>query len=803
MEPHFSFGSWINRRRRSLALTQNELAQRAGYSVVTIRKVEAGDLRPSVELAQQLAEALKITPEQRKGFVQFARNEFDPEPPPLEALTPPIAPWSLPQPPPTNVPTPLTSLVGREQEVTEIVNLLLRPDIRLVTLTGVGGTGKTRLSIEVARRIYEGASGGDGASGAHLDVKDGVFFVDLASLREPDLVLSAIVHSLDLRGQGGPSLLDMLRERLRGKNLLLVLDNFEHLIAAATTITDLLRTTPGLKIIVTSRRSLRLRGEREYAVLPLMAPEPTPFTDWLNLAQCEAVKLFIQHTLYIKPDFAATVEHIQAVAAICHRLDGLPLAIELAAAKMKVFSPQMLLQRLDRRLPLLNVGTRDLPERQQTMQNTIAWSYDLLTAPEKTLFARIAVFAGGCTLAAAETVCNTDSAIAMDVLDGLSSLVDQCLLQVETSVTEPRFIMLQTIQEFALERLCESGEEELIRRQHARYYLYVTSGIDPKARDGKLAVEFKQLVSEQDNLRSALQWCLLYDEPKWALQLAARLSGFWEFFGDLSEGHRWLSHALSAAQSLVPDAAWADALYGCGTLLLRQGNHDEAARFLYATLTFWQTVGDQWGIAHVFNYLAILFLEKGELQAATKYLLSALSLFRELDFKTGVGISIGNLALVSLMAGDYEEGQRLAQEAMEIICNLDDALYMGMASGTLGLSLLFCGDAKGARQFLVTSIRQMAELGERWWLGYAVMMLAMVAIAQEEPIRAARLLGAAATLRELRHGAVAPVLRPALENTIATVQKALGAEIFSARWQEGARMTLEQLLVYIATTDTT
>jgi predicted ATPase len=413
--------------------------------------------------------------------------------------------------------------------------------VRLLTLTGPGGTGKTRLGLQVAADLLE-------------DFESGVFFVPLEALRDPTLVASSIARTLGLQDRAGQVLLDSLRESLQDKQMLLVLDNFEQVVAAAPLVAELLAACPRLKCLVTSRVVLRLRGEHEFPVPPLDLPDPRHLPAMDTLSQYAAVELFIQRALALKPDLRVDNATAPAVVAICVRLEGLPLAIELAAARIKLFPPQALLARLGRRLELLRGGTRDMPERHQTLRHAIAWSYDLLEAGEQALFRRLAVFAGGCTLEAAEVVCQAVHAPAagpgqsLEVLDGVASLVDKSLLRQQAQVSgEPRFRMLETLCEYGLECLTASGEEPAVRRAHADYYRVLVEAAEPALTGPAQEAWLEQLEAEHDNVRAALRWAEESGEAEMGLRLAGALCQFWLIRGHLREGQEWFARLLGLA----------------------------------------------------------------------------------------------------------------------------------------------------------------------------------------------------------------------------------------------------------------
>ncbi|HSH78927.1 MAG TPA: adenylate/guanylate cyclase domain-containing protein, partial [Herpetosiphonaceae bacterium] len=433
---------------------------------------------------------------------------------------------------PNNLPVQSTPLIGREQAVAALRDLLLRPGVRLVTLTGPGGTGKTRLGLQVAADLLD-----------HFE--HGVYFVNLAPISDPALVASAIAQPVAVREHGGKPLLESLKDYLRDKHLLLLLDNFEQVTAAAPLVADLLAAAPRLSVLVTSREVLHLYGEHDVAVLPLTLPDPGHPMPLERLTQYEAVRLFIERAQAARSDFAVTNENAPAVAEICYRLDGLPLAIELAAARIRLLPPQAMLQRLTSRLRLLIGGARNLPERQQTLRGAIAWSYDLLEQDEQTLFRRLAVFVGGFGLDAVEAVCNVPGDLDVDVLDAVESLVGKSLLREAAAADEPRLGMLETIREYALERLDQGGEADETRRRHAAYFLQVAEEAEPQLAGRQQIAWLNRLELEHDNLRAALRWAIDCGDAATALRLVGSLSRFWHDRGYAGEGRQWLAQALA------------------------------------------------------------------------------------------------------------------------------------------------------------------------------------------------------------------------------------------------------------------
>src|SRR5829696_5546433 len=462
-----------------------------------------------------------------------------------------------------NLPLQPTPLVGREKEVSEVCDLLRGEATRLLTLTGPGGTGKTRLALQAAADLLD-------------EFSDGTFFVQLATLTEAELFISAVAETLGVKETGELPLGESLEDYLDQRQLLLVLDNFEQVLGAEPTVTELLTAAPGLKVLATSRTPLRLYGEKEYAVPPLSVPDVRHLPDLKTLSQYEAVRLFIERAKSAKVDFEVTDESAPAVAEICVRLDGLPLAIELAAARIKMLPPKAMLKRLGSRLKLLTGGARDLPERQRTLRATIEWSHALLDEGERVLFGRLAVFSGGRTLEAIEAICDAEGDLPVEAFDGLSSLLAKNLIrQEEGPGGEPRFVMLETVHEYAREKLGESSEAEEIKRVHAQYFLTLAEEADPELRGQDQLEWLERLEAEHDNMRAALSWALGCKEAEVALRLGGALWWFWWMRGYYSEGRRWLPEALAMDGRGSPEVR-AMALAGAGALAEEQGDYDRA-----------------------------------------------------------------------------------------------------------------------------------------------------------------------------------------------------------------------------------
>jgi predicted ATPase/class 3 adenylate cyclase len=597
---------------------------------------------------------------------------------------------------PNNLPVQPTPLIGREQEVTAIGQLLSQEDVRLLTLTGPGGMGKTRLGLQVAAELSDLFPGG-------------VFFVDLSALRNPKLVVPTIAQTFGLSEGGGQSLLERLKAWLDMKQLLLLLDNFEQVADAALEVAALLAACPQLKAMVTSREVLHVRAEREFSVPPLELPElphPARLPDLVALSHCAAVALFIQRARAVKPDFQLTATNARAVAEVCIRLDGLPLAIELAAARMKVLPPQALLARLDQRLAVLTGGARDVPARQQTLRNTIEWSYNLLDEEEQRLFRRLSVFVGGCTLEATEAIysaLDNDSDGAGQVLDIVASLIDKSLLH-QTEKEEPRFMMLETIREYGLEALSAGGEMQVTRQAHADYYLRLSEEAEPELGGPEQVAWLERLERERDNLRAALHW-FLEDEgtelsPEMALRLAAALERFWVIRGQRSEGRTELSRALARSEG-VAALVRAKALLAAARLAFVQGDYDQGEALAQESLALFRQTGNTRGIALSLDRLGVAAWRRGNFAQARSLMDEDLSLFKEVGDKVRVAWSLFTLALLESKQGEYARARVLLEESLAMHKEVGNKRGMAASLSQLaGVLLVSQGDQAKAQALL-------------------------------------------------------------------------------------------------------
>jgi predicted ATPase len=726
---------------------------------------------------------------------------------------------------PTNLPVSRTGFVGREKEAAAAKELLLRQDVRLVTVTGPGGIGKTRLAVEVASGVIERFPGG-------------IHFVPLSPISDPSLIASVIVQTLGIGEAGGLSPLEILKKNLEHSlcaPMLFLLDNFEHLVQAAPTVAELLTMSPNLKILVTSRAALHVYGEHEFPVPPLALPHSRSMPSVEVLSQYPAVALFVQRAIAAKPDFELNRENASAVAEVCARLDGLPLAIELAAARVKVLSPSALLTRLASRLQLLTGGARDLPRRQQTLRAAMDWSYDLLNAAEQKLFRRLSVFVGGCSLEGIEAVCDTKGDLNVDLLDGMASMVDKSLLQqVERANGETRFVMLETIREYALEKLKASGEEALAKRAHAAYCLVLAEeeATEPSGAQGTGWLE--RFALEHDNFRAGLEWLTETGDAEWGLRLGTALFRFWEIREYLAEGRERLGRLLKLAGAAAPTKSRTRALFAAGVLAGEQGDYASAEKLISESQNIARELGDNTGVAVSLNALAVFARDRGNVATARALFEESLALWRELGDLQAVARALSNLANVVKLQGDYDRARSLYAECLSIFRGLGDRTGVAWSLNYQGDVARDQGDSAAARTLYEEGLAIFRDLGDRWGIagtladlgslareqrdypsahsmyresiiifheldhkrGIARLLecFACSAAAQFRAECSLRLAGAAAALRQNIGAPLTPAEQVKLEASLDPARQAMTNRAGGTAWLEGWAMTFEKAI---------
>jgi len=765
-----SFGQWLKQRRRALDLTQAALAQQVWCSPETLRKFESGQRRPSREMAQLLAEKLYILSEEQSGFIQFARTGQ------TDTVFHP-APVRFRQP--NNLPIPSTPLIGRGDDVANAIRQLSRETTRLLTLLGPPGIGKTRLSIAIAHQMLD-------------DFADGVFFVAFAPISDPTLVPATIANALGLQEMGPLTSLERLKGHLHEKQILLVLDNFEQIVTAAPCIADLLSASSWLKILVTSRAPLRIRYERQFPVSPLALPDLANLPDAETIARYSAVTLFTERVQAVKPDFSLTPQNASTVAAICTQLDGLPLAIELISARVKLLPPVALLERLHGRLMLQSDGLRDLEPRHQTLNAAIDWSYQLLNAEEQTLFRRLGVFVGGCTLEAIEVVCSP----SMDMLNDIASLVDKNLLRQETDFDgEPRFTLLETLREYAMARLIESGEEGVLRQAHASYYLALAERAEPELRLRQHYRWFQLLEMEQDNLRAVFEWSLGSGDVTFGVQLAGALGSFWFGYGHHVEAHQWTQRLFTRLDD-VPMMYHAKFLISAGRMAEVYHDLETAKQLFMQARTISHSLEDRFHAAWTLAYLGLtLFTLSVEAKQATTVTEEGLSLFRELNYQPGIAHTLNIVGMIAHLDGDYARAKHAFEEALTAAQQTGDTRQIAIMYSNLAIVAQHEGDHEHAKRLLRQGLLR-HERHNDLDTATDLAFLAGSMSATGQPEQAARLLGASEAAYERLGAFYQPGDQLEIDQIIAAVCSQLDAAAFEAAWAAGRSLTLERATTF-------
>lgn len=775
-----TFAARLRYLRVRAGLTQELLAERAGVSVAAIAALEQGlRRRPYSHTLAALSRGLALEPADHKRL--FARGSASPT---KELAT--SSPGAAGGQPHVRLPTSPTGLIGREGDVATVAELLeaANPNTRLVTLIGPGGVGKTRLAVAVAA-----------ASAANYP--DGVVFVDLAPLHDHRLITATIASALSVYETGNQGARELVVGYLRERHVLLVLDNFEHVLGGAQILAELLTECPGIAVLATSRIALRLRAERRFAVEPLGQP-PEQSASLEAIAAAPAVRLFVERATAVAPSFALDCGNAAAVAAVCRRLGSMPLAIELAAARVGVLGIVPLLQRLDRPLPLLTSGAPDLPERQRTLRNTLAWSHALLGIQEQVLFRRLSVFAGGWTLSAAEAVCSGADLPMEEILGGLEALLDHSLIRrLDGGEEEPRFGMLAIVREYAAERSVECGEWPRLRTRHRDWCLTLAERAAPELNGPQQASWYERLDRALDNLRVALSWMYEREQIELGLRLAAALGRFWSTRRYVSEGRDWLERFLAPASALgLPASLQAQAAYAVGVLASIQGDWIYAAGQLEESIELYHMAGDAVGAVRALNTRGGVSYDQGHLAFAAALWAQSLAQAHVAGDLGEAAHALGNLGEAYFHMGDLTAAAASHTEALALAQRAGRTDVEAMQRGDLGNVARERGDLLSATALQRQALVLKQGLGARRQIAITLEDLASIAGAEGRGTRAAHLLGAACAIRELI-GTPQPVPeRTSTERAVAPAQAALGEDVWSAAFSAGRALTVERAIAY-------
>jgi len=732
----------------------------------TIEPLIARTLRAGVTLRDLGEHRLKDL-DRPEHLFQVAADELPQDFPPVRSL----------DVRPTNLPLQLTSFIGRDREVARVKELLA--ETRLLTMTGPGGTGKTRLALQAAAALLD-------------DFADGCFFVPLSPISDHTLLYSTIAQVLGVQEAGDRPMAETLNEYLEPKELLLVLDNFEQILEAGPAVGDLLSHNARLKVVVTSRAVLHVNGEHEFPVPPLALPEPGEHPTAESLGQYEAVALFIQRARAMRPDFDVTNENAPAVAEICARLDGLPLAIELAAARVKFLDPDEILARLSDRLTLLRGGAKDLPTRQQTLRDAIAWSYDLLDEDERALFRLFSVFVGGWTLDAAEAVIATD----MDVFELVASLADKSLVRrLPQASAEPRFSMLMTIGEFAWEQLLASPEADEVRRRHAEFFLALAQEAEPNLTRLEHMKWLDRIERDHDNIRAALRWSVEKDQAEVGLRIGGALWRFWHLRGHFTEGRAWMNELLTLPSAEARGFARAKGLNGLAGIVYWQGDYELATTYWNESLDIWKELGDQGQIAEVLYSLAYIATIARDFEQAGALFAESMTLFHEVGDLRGEGNALMSLGMGHQLAGNLEAAAAAIKDALPLVEAAGDTFGTANALGMLGRLASEQRLFEEAGGYMMRTIRMFTSLGDMSGIAFTLDDLAGVAIGKGRFERAIVLTGAAQNIRDSLGGA-APTALVVIPDARGAARGTLDDEAIEAAWARGKAMTLDEAVAF-------
>jgi predicted ATPase/DNA-binding XRE family transcriptional regulator len=764
MQEEISFGVWLRKQRRALDLSRQAFADQVGCAEVTLRRIEAGTLKPSKELASVLLEKLGIPEIERPGWISFARglSGFPPQPHPSNK-------------PATNLPAPLTTFIGREKEQSDLVGLIAKH--RLVTLTGSGGVGKTRLSIKVGEQVLE-------------HYADGVWLVELASLSNPALIAQTFAALFGLTSQSMIAFTDLLINFLRAKSVLLIVDNCEHLLdVCAHLIETLLKNCPHLKILATSREPLGITGEAIYLVPSLELPNLQQLID--TFRDFESVHLFEERAQLIQFDFSLTLENAASVAQICQRLDGIPLAIELAAAKVGMLSTEQIAKQLDESFNVLIGGSRTALPRHQTLRASMNWSWGLLTEAEQTLMRQLSVFSGGWTLEAAQAVCGGD---VFELSDSL--LKKSLIVMYQETDRETRYRFHETIRQYAHEKLVEAGEVKSMRNRHRDWFLALVETVDPI-----FSVDlawFNLIESEHDNLRAALVWSQAMHEFEIVARIAFALTEFWHIRGYIQEGRKWLESGLDHRESLSKNVLAKTLFHTCRSAV-RLGDYATAEAYGKESVALFRELGDKRNLAWALRGLGEVYMFTNESERSKPFFTEAMTLFQEVGDKRGIASLLIVLGSDAIMNDEYKHGMTLLNEHQTLAYELDDMWAMGVGVVYLGVAEFLQGNFDESEKLFREGLARVRPYGDVDRYTDCLEGLAAIADRRRQFVRSVRLWGAAQHVYDStglipgKDWVWVPRVR---EPTIASLRAQLGEVAFESTYAEGYAMTIDDAIKY-------
>jgi predicted ATPase/DNA-binding XRE family transcriptional regulator len=808
-----SFGEWLRQRRRMSDLTQQALADQVGCARITLRQIESGGRKPSKELAQILLSKLGIPEIEHPQWIRFARG--------LSAF-PATLSATFPSKPLTNLPAALTTFIGREKELDEITKLIARN--RLVTLAGAGGIGKTSLSLQVGQKLLG-------------EYSNGVWLVELAPILDPLLVPRVTATAMGLRDEPGRPVIEILAAYLREKKMLIILDNCEHLLDACARMAEkILQAAPNAQMLASSREPLGIRGEVTYRVPSLRLPDMEHLPPIASFSQYEAVGLFIDRATAVVPAFKVTKQNSSALVQICHRLDGIPLAIELAAAKVRFISMEEIDKRLGNRFRLLIGGSRTALPQHQTLQATIDWSYDLLSPTEQTLFQHLSVFVNGWTLEAAESIAADTNIKSENILDLLSQLINKSLVNKEETISKTRYRMLETIREYAFKKLTDSDELITICFRHLLFFAELVDEAERNFKGPDQALWYGRLDHELDNLRAAMTWFEGTENAEVRLRFSARLWRYWKNRGQTREGRGHLQRVL---EDLPPGparqtSAYARALTAAGSLAYYEGDFPYSDQSRKDALEIFRNLDDKVGIADCLNGLGNTAMSQGHYDSARGSYEESLLIRKDLGDQWGIARLLGNLGLLAYFQMDYVQARALHLESLTLFRELRDEEGIANELVNLGDVVRRQGELSIAHSFYKESAAISGKLKDKWGLGYALMGMADVALAQgdlstsallyrnclimfqkgadyvglpfalesvaalelvkNQPEKAVRILGAADTLRKNTNSPLPLSNLSAYQMTLSLSQQQLDSSVFDLLWVEGRGMTIYEAI---------